>query len=213
MSRSTQITAAAAVSFLLLSLFAGSGAYSLNAQLSEARHQLRDLGASLASAAVQTAKDSANIADAARRAAETHIRDSLTRTLTPRLAERAHAATTADSVVLAAPDTCAPVIAALQEEVAATQHVADTYLALWTHEAAARDSASRALFFAQHALSEAHRALAASATKAASIEIPHPSWLTRILPQPSLGCTAGLSPITAQADIVCGASLGWKVSL
>lgn len=205
----------AAGAFLLFALFTGLGNISLNTKLSAAQTQIDDLADSLDSAAKRAAKDSADVAEASRRAAEAErVRDSIrVHQLHPRLRELRLASVSADSAVGAAPDTCQPVIAALQAEVVATQHVADTYLLLWGHEVEAHDKSKIALLRAGHALAEAQRSLAASAAKAGAIEIPRPSLWSRILPQSSVGCTAGLSPITRNADVVCGASLGWKVSL
>jgi hypothetical protein len=40
-----------------------------------------------------------------------------------------------------------------------------------------------------------------------------PRPLSPLIPSVGLGCTAGLSPLTRQADVVCGLSLNWEVKL
>lgn len=200
--------------FLLSALVAGYTSRSLSSQLAVARQQVRDLAATAQQAATRAAHDSAEASAALRHDARTtRERDSLVALLPARLAARDLAHAHADSAVAAAPDTCAPVIAALQGELAAAAKVEAGHVELYAHEAAAHDSVSRALLKAQMGLAEAQRDLAALAAKAADIHIPKPSLLSRLLPEADLGCTAGVSPLHGDFDAVCGVSLGWAVKL
>jgi hypothetical protein len=210
----TRIIAAAAAAFLLAALVAGVGNFSLSTQLADTKAQLAELADDAASKAREAESERANAAIALERAREAErVRDSLAAVSKRREAARRAAAARADSLVAIAPDTCAPVIEALQADVAATAELAGSYLDSYNNEAQAHEATKSALADAQDGLADAQRALAGLAVKAGEIDVPRTSWLSKLLPQSSVGCTAGVSPITTRADVVCGASLGWRVSL
>lgn len=193
-------TVVAAGVFVLLALISGAGNISFITKLATAQHQIDDL--------VKTAaQDSATAAGAVRRAvASEKVRDSLLAAQRPLVVYRDRAAAHADSVVRQAPDTCKPVIAALQAKTAADSILSDSRLVGWNAEIASHDSTKASLVTAQ-------RALAGLAVRADSIKLPRPSFLSKILPQSSVGCTAGVSPLSGRTDAVCGVSVGWRISL
>lgn len=201
--------------FLAAAVISGYRAFSLTSQLADAKHQIDALTDDAQQSARRAARDSATITTATRRAERAdHERDSLRAvTLTPRLAARDTARRTADSAVAVAPDTCAPVIAALRQEIAAEQRLGQGYLDLWTVEVDKHQQTTRDLQRASLALAEAARDLDRLAKRADAVTLPRESWLARLLPKTSAGCTAGVNPASFQPGLVCGLSVGWEVKL
>lgn len=60
-------------------------------------------------------------------------------------------------------------------------------------------------------IAEAKARMAGDSLLAVLSDRPRP--LSPLIPSVGLGCTAGLSPLTRQADVVCGLSLSWEVKL
>jgi chromosome segregation ATPase len=210
----TKLFAVAAGAFLLFALIAGAGNFSLSSQLADTKAQLDALADEAGAKAREAESERANAEIALERArAAEAARDSLAAVAKRREAARQLAHSRAQAAVAAAPDTCQPVIEALEADVAATAQLAGSYLQSYNNEVVAHEDTKSALADAQEGLADAQRALAGLAAKAGEIDVPRQSWLEKILPQSSVGCTAGMSPITARADVVCGASLGWRVSL
>lgn len=207
----TRAFAFAAGTFLFLALLSGASSISLFNKLSTAQRKIDDIAATADRAASLAATDINSIA--ARLVAAERERDSITTAVRTRPVAQRIAEAAADSAVREAPDTCQPAIAALQVHLADAAKDAITNFNAWQDEAASHDRTKQTLIRAQIALVEARRSFEVISVKAREIELPRPSLLSRILPQSSVGCTAGLSPITARPGVVCGASLGWKVSL
>jgi hypothetical protein len=194
----TRILALAAAAFVL---FAALGNVVLSDRLEHAQTQIQELET--------TAQDAADSAAAAMKRANKaeRTRDSIkVMKIHPQLRKQSIARAHADSAVRAAPDTCAPVIAALKADVAATSELAASYLEAYNTEVAAHEDT-------KVSLADAQLALAGLAVKAGAIELPSQSWVAKLLPKAYVGCTAGMSPITLRADVVCGPSLGWQVAI
>lgn len=214
MNRTTLISVAAGV-FLLLSLYAGQRALSYSSKLAVAQQQIHEVrdSATAAARAAHTAEQHA--ADALRGEAQAkHERDSLRIARTqPLIAAHAADSAAADSAVALAADTCAPVIAALQREAHSNLELAFAYKDDLTREVAAHERTKLALVVAHNDLTDAQRAFAGLAARADAVVLPKPSFLSRLLPEADLGCTAGVSPLHGGFDAVCGVSLGWAVKL
>lgn len=212
--RLNRVISLAAGLFLLLALVSGAGNLSLYTKLTAAQGQIDALAKSAAQSAKEAAKDSADAARAVHRATVAEReRDAARAAVVAREVVRREIHDSAVAAVAAAPDTCDTVIAALQADVEAANKDVTTYLGLWDREVVAHNGTKQSLIRAQLGLAEAARNLAALSSAAKAIEIPRPSLLSRILPQASAGCTAGLSILSARPDAVCGASLGWRISL
>lgn len=203
-----------AAGFLILAGIAGITRSHYTEKLAVAQHQIDALAdtAALAKREAAVARDSAQLAlDSARLAA--HTRDSLDAVQRAREARAGAAHKAADAAIQAAPDTCAPVIAALQAENAAMADMAAGYFNQYRTERDAHERTKVALTRATSALQDAERSLAGLAAGAKAVELPRRSLLARLAPQTSLGCTAGLDPVSGKFAKACGATVGWKVTL
>jgi hypothetical protein len=145
----------------------------------------------------------AALADSARLLAEQEARAAAARAEAREAALRRQRART-DTLIAAAPDTCAPVIAALSADV-------DSALAVAADWREAHDSLASANRSLRASLDETSRALAnlrnASETLVKRTRRP---LLARLLPEAGFGATLGLSASTGRPDATIGITLTWR---
>lgn len=203
----------AAGTFIALALLAGSRMLSLSNQLAVTKQQLHAIADS-AAAAAQKASDGveyANGALARARAAE-KTRDSLLAAVQPRVVASMAAHSTALQAMHDAPADCTPVVIALRNDADAIAAVAAGYLEAFNNEVAAHENTKADLARARDDLADAQRSLAGLRAASVAVQLPHPSLLSRLLPQAGIGVAAGFTP-EGKFATVAGVTLGWKVTL
>lgn len=125
-----------------------------------------------------------------------------------RVASRLRGAFAAKAAV--APDTCAAVIAAADSALDAADFYADTLRGMIFRSQVARFDLERALDTTRAAYVRLQGATVP--LRNASVEVvkaSKPSLLSRVLPHPGLGATAGIDA-SGRPNVVYGVSLGWS---
>ena len=112
---------------------------------------------------------------------------------------------------LAAPDTCAPALAAADSALAATQSVAEQYRQGLAAAIGASLELQKALDSTQVALSTVEASARRLEAKAAELErASRPSLFSRLLPRPGVGVAAGVDR-NGKPAAVAGITLSWTL--